>query len=196
MEYLATDITLHDKDGNAINLSDLKNKLVFLNFGAWWCRPWRETLHDTMEMIEEYDDRIRFVFVGINFFIGDGIPYDPAEVQGRFEEQHAKYFRELASSTLHEDPEVNAAALEFFNENTYFDFRGLGQRLYRSYTDQRFGIPATFLIDVEGQVVFEAHNINQYWAANSEVLDAFINGEDLLEYMDLFEVEERVRLEE
>lgn len=191
----AVDFVLYNRQKEAVRLSDFEGDLVFLNFGGWWCPPWRETLHDLLPAVDEYEDRITFVFVGFNHFYHGNLPLDPAEYPDGLGEYLDKYFRDLSVSSLHDDPDVDSKAHEYFGEHTLFDFRGVGQRQYRSYTDQKYGIPATFLIDREGVVVFEAHNLDQFWHANSDVLDAFIAGEELTGYLDRFPVEESVRLD-
>lgn len=193
--YRASDFIMYDRQGDVVNLRDFEGQLVFLNFGSWWCAPWKFTIEDMLSMIGKYEGRIKFLMIGFNPFLQDRRPLDPAEYPDGPGELQAEYFANMASGGFHSDPEVNAAALEYFDANTFYDFRGVGQRLYRSYTDQAYGIPATFLINQFGEVVFEAHNIHQYWDENSEVLDAFIDGEDLSQYQDRFEVEESERLE-
>lgn len=46
----APDFTLTDMEGNAISLSDLKGKVVFLDFWATWCPPCRESLPHTQSL--------------------------------------------------------------------------------------------------------------------------------------------------
>lgn len=193
--YRATDFTMYNRQGEPVNLRDFEGKFVFLNFGSWWCAPWKFTIEDMLSMIEKYEGRITFLMIGFNPFLQDRRPLDPNEYPDGPGELLNEYFTNMETSGFHSDPDVNAAALEYFGANTMYDFRGVGQRLYRSYTDQAYGIPATFLINQFGEVVFEAHNIHQYWDENSDVLDAFLARDDLARYQDRFEVEESVRLE-
>ncbi len=186
---------MYNKQGESVNLKDFEGDLVYLNFGSWWCPPWRWTIGNTLDVVERYEGQIEFVFVGINGFYHDDLSLAPDDFPDGPGEQLGKYFADLAASTLHSDADINTAALEFFGENTMFDFRGVGQQKYRSYTDQTYGIPATFLIDRDGIVVFDAHNIYQNWDQNIDVLDAFIAGQDLTQYLDRFPVEESIRLD-
>ncbi len=192
--FRATDFTMYNRQGEPVNLRDFEGRLVFLNFGSWWCNPWVYTIEDLMSMIGKYESRITFLFIGFNPFLIDNRPLNPNEYPDGPGELLAEYFSNMEAAEFHSDPDLNDAALAYFGANTFYDFRGVGQRLYRSYTHQSYGIPATYLINQFGEVVFEAHNIHQYWDENSDVLDAFIEGDDLAQYQDRFEVEDRVRL--
>ena len=191
----AVDIMLYDIDGVEVFLRDFEGQKVFLNFMAYWCRPWVDTIDDLMATIDEYDDDITFVFVAVNPYLQDGQPLDPAAIDDGPDPFRTRYFANIPFLDYREDPEAQAEAVEYFNAHTYFDFRGVGHRTYRSKTSEAYGLPVTYLIDYNGEVVFEAHNIRQYWHANSEVLDAFIAGENLRRYQDSFQVEEDIRLE-
>jgi len=46
----APDFTLTDVDGNTVTLSELKGKVVFLDFWATWCPPCRESLPHTQAL--------------------------------------------------------------------------------------------------------------------------------------------------
>ena len=191
----AVDIQLYDIDGEEVFLRDFEGQKVFLNFMAYWCAPWIDTIDDLMATIDEYDDDLTFVFVGVNPYLQDGQPRDPAEIAEGPDEFRKRYFNNIQYYDYREDEEAQAEAVAFFEANTYFDFRGVGHRTYRSKTSEAYGLPVTYLVDYNGEVVFEAHNIRQYWHANSEVLDAFLAGDDLAEYQDRFQVEEDIRVE-
>ncbi len=61
----APDFILADRDGNPINLSDLRGKVVILNFWASWCQPCRDEMPDLQTLADEYADR-GLVVLGIN----------------------------------------------------------------------------------------------------------------------------------
>lgn len=62
---MAPDFTLKDLDGNSVTLSDLKGKVVFLNFWATWCPPCRTEM-PSMEMLNEVFSTSDFVMLAIN----------------------------------------------------------------------------------------------------------------------------------
>ena len=191
----AVDFTMYTIDGEVVTLRDFEGQKVFLNFKAYWCEPWTDTLDDLIATIDEYDDDITFVFVGFSPYLQDQRPLNPADFPDGMDEIRMTYFDRVEFADFSEDEESQSAWTAYFNANTYFDFRGVGHRLYRSKTTEAYGLPVTYLIDYNGEVVFEAHNIRQYWHANSEVLDAFIAGDDLAEFQDRFEVEEDIRID-
>lgn len=49
----APDFVLRDGDGELVRLSDLRGKVVFVNFWATWCRPCRQELPDIQAIYDE-----------------------------------------------------------------------------------------------------------------------------------------------
>lgn len=47
----------------AINFSDLKGKVVFVNFWATWCPPCRAEMPMIQKLYDDYKDKVSFVFV-------------------------------------------------------------------------------------------------------------------------------------
>ena len=60
----APDFTLHDLDGNAVRLADLRGQAVFVNFWATWCTPCREETPALVDVYRRYGDQ--FVLLSIN----------------------------------------------------------------------------------------------------------------------------------
>ena len=60
----AIDFTLRDVNGNTVNLSDFKGKVIILNFFASWCPPCRQEIPDFIELQKAYGDK-GFAMVGV-----------------------------------------------------------------------------------------------------------------------------------
>jgi peroxiredoxin len=69
-KFEAPDFTLKNIEGVEIRLSDLKGKIVFINFWATWCGPCRQEIPAFVELQEEYgvDD---LAILGISVDQGD-----------------------------------------------------------------------------------------------------------------------------
>ena len=59
----APDITLELLDGQTLAMSDLRGRLVLLDFWATWCGPCLASLPTLMEIAEQYADEVEFVAV-------------------------------------------------------------------------------------------------------------------------------------
>lgn len=62
----APDFVVEDLDGNELALSDLKGKVVLLNFWATYCPPCRYEMPDMQALYEEYKDR-GLAIVAVNY---------------------------------------------------------------------------------------------------------------------------------
>lgn len=58
-------ITVFDKDGNEVNLTDFRGKPVVLNFWASWCGPCKKEMPDFDELYKEVGDEVYFVMVNM-----------------------------------------------------------------------------------------------------------------------------------
>jgi len=61
----APDFTLQTVDGENLRLSDLRGKVVAVNFWATWCAPCRLEMPDLQERAERFPDRL--AVIGVNF---------------------------------------------------------------------------------------------------------------------------------
>ena len=61
----ASDFELKTSDGKTVQLSQLKGKVVLLNFWATWCGPCRKEIPDFLEVYKEYKGK-GFEIVGVS----------------------------------------------------------------------------------------------------------------------------------
>lgn len=68
---VAPDFTLKTLDGREITLSQLKGKVVLLDFWATWCDPCKKSIPHLIQLYKEYRQN-GFELVGMNVDRGDG----------------------------------------------------------------------------------------------------------------------------
>ena len=69
-------MTMHDIDGRPISTSDLRGKVVIVNFWATWCPPCRAEIPDLVALQAKYGDKLQI--------IGVSQDEEPVEVVRRF----------------------------------------------------------------------------------------------------------------
>ena len=57
------DWQLEDLEGNRINFSELKNKVVFLNFWATWCPPCIAEMQSIQDLHDSYNNDVVFLLI-------------------------------------------------------------------------------------------------------------------------------------
>src|SRR5512143_444618 len=67
---LAPDFSLKSFDGREITLSQLKGKVVLLDFWATWCGPCKESIPHLIQLYKDYREN-GFELVGMNVEKGD-----------------------------------------------------------------------------------------------------------------------------
>ena len=123
---IAPDFTLADLDGNWVSLSELKGKVVLLNFWGTWCGPCRREIPAFIKLTEKYK-KDGLEIVGITLTSGP-----PERIQSFSDKWGINY-------TLLTDIEGNETQVVTAK--------------YGQATRQRItGIPTTFIIDREGYI--------------------------------------------
>ena len=123
---IAPDFTLADLDGNWVSLSELKGKVVLLNFWGTWCGPCRREIPAFIKLTEKYK-KDGLEIVGITLTSGS-----PENIQSFSDKWGINY-------TLLTDIEGNETQVVTAK--------------YGQVTRQRItGIPTTFIIDREGYI--------------------------------------------
>lgn len=63
---LTENLSVRDEAGNVINTSELKGKVVFINFWASWCPPCRAEFPSIQQFYEKYKGGGKVVFLTVN----------------------------------------------------------------------------------------------------------------------------------
>lgn len=63
---MATDFTLKDYQGRSVSLSQMRGKVVFLNFWATWCPPCVEEMPSLEALAKAFAGREDFVLLGVS----------------------------------------------------------------------------------------------------------------------------------
>ncbi len=127
----AIDWTLKDSDGKTVKLADLKGKVVVMDFWATWCPPCRKAMPDVQKLHDEFKDKGVMVY-GLNAWEKDDTKAD--KTTGK-------------KQTAAEKAEAYMTEQKF----TY------GLLLAADQVAEKHGltgIPAFFIIDTKGKVVY------------------------------------------
>lgn len=63
---LSENFSVKDEDGKITNVSELKGKVVFINFWASWCPPCRAEFPSIQKFYEKYSSNNNLVFITVN----------------------------------------------------------------------------------------------------------------------------------
>ncbi|MBO5769712.1 MAG: TlpA family protein disulfide reductase [Spirochaetales bacterium] len=74
-------ITVFDKDGNVVNLTDFRGKPVVLNFWASWCGPCKNEMPTFDEVYKEVGNDVYFVMVDMTDGVRETVESGSAYVE-------------------------------------------------------------------------------------------------------------------
>lgn len=63
---IAPDFSIVDINGNEIELSALKGKIVVLDFWATWCPPCRQSIPEMVELQKKYKDELEIIGISLD----------------------------------------------------------------------------------------------------------------------------------
>ena len=131
------EMTFTAADGRAVDLKNLRGKVVLVDFWATWCGPCKEEIPNVKKVYAAYHDK-GFEVVGISLENGRLIPQDtPEQIAGKLE---------TAKKILTDFTAENAMPWP-----QYFDGKFWKNDISTQYDIN--AIPAMFLLDQDGKVV-------------------------------------------
>ena len=191
----ALNFHVYDAAGDPVQLADFRGQHLLVNFWGPWCPPCIREMESLYDLEQRLRGEVRFVYVGINTFYRDDKPLDPAEVASGYRAGLDAFHERLQRATLvKEQPEKNEIVIDHLMASSLFDFRGYWQRQFRAHTNERYGIPATYLIDDDGRIRLVVHTA-QDWRAHEQMLREFAADENLARYGERFLIPEDLQPE-
>lgn len=136
----APEIALEDPDGKEYKLSDLRGKVVLLDFWASWCGPCRKANPHVVELYDKYNDK-GFTVYSVSL---DGLDErtkkrfsDPSQLDAQMKNSKRRWLNAIEKDNLKWDYHVS-------------DLRKWDCAPAKEYGVR--SIPRTFLIDREGKI--------------------------------------------
>ncbi len=144
---VAPDINLPSPDGKNYKLSDLKGKVVLLDFWASWCGPCRKSNPHVVETYKKYKDKGFTVYSvsldGINPRLLPRLGNDQAQIDAQLASAKDKWIAAIKRDQLLWETHVS-------------DLKHWNSPVAKMYNVR--GIPNTYLIDREGKIALAGIN--------------------------------------
>ncbi len=134
---MAPDISLPGPDGKTHSLSDLKGKIVLLDFWASWCGPCRRANPEVVDIYKRYKDKGFDVF-SVSLDGGDPRRMQPAQIEQAKADGKTKWIAAIKQDGLLWDSHVS-------------DLQHWGSAPAATYGVS--SIPKTFLIGRDGKIL-------------------------------------------
>ena len=137
----APEIALEDPYGKTYKLSDLKGKIVLIDFWASWCKPCRSANPHVVSVYNQYKDQ-GFTVYSVSL---DGLD---TRAKKRYDNYQGKI-----NAAIDRSKEQWVAAIE--KDNLIWDYHGSDLKKWESLAAAEYGvrnIPQTFLVDREGKI--------------------------------------------
>jgi len=138
---VAPDIDLPSPDGKNYKLSDLKGKVVLLDFWASWCGPCRKSNPHVVETYKKYKDKGFTVYSvsldGIHPRMMPNLGNDQSKIDAQLEKAKKKWVAAIERDQLFWDTHVS-------------DLKHWNSPVAKMYNVK--GIPNTYLIDRDGKI--------------------------------------------